>query len=480
MRLLRVIVLLQGLGLSFQQQCSKHFPDCTIDQYCAVNSFGIGGSCASCEACRNFNDPIDGTCPTCACNFHSDCPNDQYCDDINNCDYCSICETRNDAVDGVCPFKCTDPETEAPATTTSATRATTNPGSTSSAAATTRTTRTAATTSTADTPTATSTEPDYDDTRCEFLGSTCMEASQCTGQTASGLCGGPSSRKCCYTDYNPTFDRIPSHHRCQTSETAAFNCGGAFDNGRLLGQASCVCIDGKPVTTMVSEPFRVMRAAAQRDSEILTITSGFRTNSEQEYFYRCYQIKELFGVTVCNNGNLAAVPGTSNHQKGTAIDVSTNEGENSAYTWLINNAHKFGFVRTVPKETWHWEYRPSSASCDSHISVTCRSTCDSACNCGSRESYSCEDRNTCTYSNNTQGVCVGEDVCTGSTVHGQCPSDGNSIACCNRFEDPVFTPSTVDISRGTLGNDENGACRHVVVHSHAALFVFVLLVSILA
>jgi D-alanyl-D-alanine carboxypeptidase len=27
---------------------------------------------------------------------------------------------------------------------------------------------------------------------------------------------------------------------------------------------------------------------------------------------------------------------------------------------LSANAHRYGFVRTVPSENWHWEYRPGS------------------------------------------------------------------------------------------------------------------------
>jgi hypothetical protein len=65
--------------------------------------------------------------------------------------------------------------------------------------------------------------------------------------------------------------------------------------------------------------------------------------AEQQYLYDCYLTKS------CNNGNLAAKPGYSNHQNGRAVDVSTS-------SWLFANAAKFGFVRTVPSEDWHWEY----------------------------------------------------------------------------------------------------------------------------
>jgi hypothetical protein len=28
------------------------------------------------------------------------------------------------------------------------------------------------------------------------------------------------------------------------------------------------------------------------------------------------------------------------------------------YRWMVANMHKFGFIRTVSKERWHWEYAP--------------------------------------------------------------------------------------------------------------------------
>lgn len=46
----------------------------------------------------------------------------------------------------------------------------------------------------------------------------------------------------------------------------------------------------------------------------LRATQSFRTMAKQEYFYNCYKTKK------CNNGNLAAKPGYSNHQLGTAVD----------------------------------------------------------------------------------------------------------------------------------------------------------------
>ena len=49
----------------------------------------------------------------------------------------------------------------------------------------------------------------------------------------------------------------------------------------------------------------------------LKVVSGFRTMAEQTYFYNCHVNCN------CNNCNLAAKPGYSNHQSGHALDLNT-------------------------------------------------------------------------------------------------------------------------------------------------------------
>jgi hypothetical protein len=62
-----------------------------------------------------------------------------------------------------------------------------------------------------------------------------------------------------------------------------------------------------------------------------------------------------------------ALPGNSAHQLGTGADMSTGMGTSryssphritKQYRWLSLNAWKYGFIRTVPSERWHWEFRP--------------------------------------------------------------------------------------------------------------------------
>lgn len=49
-------------------------------------------------------------------------------------------------------------------------------------------------------------------------------------------------------------------------------------------------------------------------------------------------------------------PGYGYHIFGTAFDL--NATDMKVYSWLIKNAHNYGFYRTLENEIWHWEYKP--------------------------------------------------------------------------------------------------------------------------
>jgi hypothetical protein len=131
-----------------------------------------------------------------------------------------------------------------------------------------------------------------------------------------------------------------------TSNGSAVDCHvsrmPAYDHGKAF-QIDVIKIGGKRVSMPTGHAFLKMQAAAKKAGVGLSISSGFRTMDEQQHFYDCYIHKS------CNNGNLAAKPGYSNHQNGRALDLTTS-------SWLASNAGKFGFKRTVPSEAWHYEY----------------------------------------------------------------------------------------------------------------------------
>jgi hypothetical protein len=97
---------------------------------------------------------------------------------------------------------------------------------------------------------------------------------------------------------------------------------------------------------------RAFRAAFGRN---LSVTDGYRSYGEQ--------------VSVAaTKGGLAAVPGTSNHGWGQAVDLSGGiESFGTAeHAWMVANAGSYGWKLPAwaqaggsKPEAWHWEYRTS-------------------------------------------------------------------------------------------------------------------------
>ena len=126
----------------------------------------------------------------------------------------------------------------------------------------------------------------------------------------------------------------------------------AYKNGQPLGKLKLVSVAGKLVAENVAHAFLAMQSAAKQAGVNLVLSSGFRTMEEQERLYAMYQ---------AGTGNLAAKPGYSNHQNGTAVDIAVHDSFNSPeYLWLALNARTYGFVNTGKNfsqpEPWHWEY----------------------------------------------------------------------------------------------------------------------------
>lgn len=170
-------------------------------------------------------------------------------------------------------------------------------------------------------------------------------------QLARGHLVGASEAKASDAPGNARYSQIAKDYLRQRGLNAAgqplTSTEDAWRRGTRLGPIQVVTIDGKPVALETARAFQRMRAAAAVDGVQLRIVSGFRSYGEQEHLYRLYQQ---------GRGNLAARPGYSNHQDGKALDL--NSSAPGVLTWLNRNARRYGFLRTVPSEDWHWEYWP--------------------------------------------------------------------------------------------------------------------------
>lgn len=102
-------------------------------------------------------------------------------------------------------------------------------------------------------------------------------------------------------------------------------------------------------------------------STSLFVFSAYRSFSTQASLKTSYTV--TYGTTAANK--FSADQGYSEHQLGSAIDFTTpGTGEtlsgfekSEAYTWLTQNAYKYGFILSYPKgntyyifEPWHWRF----------------------------------------------------------------------------------------------------------------------------
>jgi len=192
-------------------------------------------------------------------------------------------------------------------------------------------------------------------------------------------------------------------------QQASVSCDQWTDKGYVDGvpfDITLVTVDGKPVEVSTANAYVVMQSAAAAAGVNISVVSGFRTYAEQEYFYNCYVNCN------CNNCNLAAKPGYSNHQSGHALDLNTSSG--GVLNWLNAHGADYGFERTVPSEDWHWEWwggGPGGGPCTDNTPPT-------AC--------------TVTTTGKT-GECLDTAACAALGNHestpGYCPGPAN-IQCC--------------------------------------------------
>ncbi len=126
---------------------------------------------------------------------------------------------------------------------------------------------------------------------------------------------------------------------------------------------------GNSITEEANDAYISMWKAAYQEGYKLIVNSSYRSYQSQEEVYN--NIKNAKGTKEADK--VAARPGHSEHQTGLAIDVfeinnqSTSTFKDSpAYTWLKENAYKFGFIERYPEEkeyltgysfeAWHWRY----------------------------------------------------------------------------------------------------------------------------
>ncbi len=126
---------------------------------------------------------------------------------------------------------------------------------------------------------------------------------------------------------------------------------------------------GHQATKETAEHFNEMIAAAKKEKGYtFKVNSAYRSYNTQNSLYQRYKNQHGFAWAE----SYSARPGHSEHQTGLAIDMVTSSStfdnfeDTKEYQWLMNNAHKYGFILRYPKgkehitgyhyESWHYRY----------------------------------------------------------------------------------------------------------------------------
>lgn len=123
----------------------------------------------------------------------------------------------------------------------------------------------------------------------------------------------------------------------------------ALGNGKIPPSALIeISQGGHRLYAPAAASWNNMVAAARAEGIELRLTDSYRDYDEQVDLVRR---KGLY-----SQGGLAATPGTSNHGWGMAVDADVTDPRTR--NWLQVNGPRFGWVESVPREPWHWEFRP--------------------------------------------------------------------------------------------------------------------------
>lgn len=132
--------------------------------------------------------------------------------------------------------------------------------------------------------------------------------------------------------------------------------------------------NGRKVDSRIYPYLQEMFDAAREDGIYPIVGEGYRTTEEQEEIFdekvQAY-INEGYSRERAESTakEWVALPGTSEHQLGIAVDINADKAQSSndeVYTWLSENAYRYGFILRYPQgkeeitgtsyEPWHFRY----------------------------------------------------------------------------------------------------------------------------
>lgn len=147
--------------------------------------------------------------------------------------------------------------------------------------------------------------------------------------------------------------------------------------------------NGERVDKRIYPRLQSMFDDARADGIYPVVASGYRTKERQEELYNskiaAYEAEGLSSNEAKKEAELwVAVPGTSEHELGLAVDINADKIHSSGdqvYQWLSENAYKYGFIYRYPSdkteitgvsnEPWHYRYVGKKAAAEIYEQGIC-------------------------------------------------------------------------------------------------------------
>lgn len=140
---------------------------------------------------------------------------------------------------------------------------------------------------------------------------------------------------------------------CAAASGGSYPAGpwGGYADGFIPSSQLCTITGGGRLRPDAAAAFdKMSQAYARVFGTNLCVTDAYRSYPEQVRVFR-------------QRPSLAAVPGTSNHGWGQAVDLGCGmqSSRSAQYRWMTANAGRFGWVHPAwaihdPFEPWHWEF----------------------------------------------------------------------------------------------------------------------------
>ena len=147
--------------------------------------------------------------------------------------------------------------------------------------------------------------------------------------------------------------------------------------------------NGERVDSRIYPDLQAMFDDARADGLQLFVREGYRTQEEQQEIldekidaYRHEGLTRFLAEKMAKEW--VAIPGTSEHQLGIAIDINADTdvcSKDELYSWLTDNSYKYGFICRYPankenvtgvkNEQWHYRYVGKEAAAEMHASGLC-------------------------------------------------------------------------------------------------------------